>query len=110
MALEGRIAFVTGASSGLGRHLALTLAKAGAGVALAARRADRRAELAGEVQALGRRACPAAMDVRDPASIRAAVAEAEATLGPIDVLLNNAGIAIQKPAVDFTDEDWREQM
>ena len=110
MKLAGRIAFVTGASSGLGRHLALTLAKAGADVALTARRTDRLGELAQAVEALGRRALALEMDARAPASIRAAVERAEAGLGPIDILLNNAGIAVQKPAAEFTEEDYRDQM
>lgn len=110
MSLAGKIAFVTGASSGLGRHLALTLAKAGADVALAARRVDRLTELSREIAALGRRAEAVEMDVRAPASVRAAVAAAEQKLGPVDVLLNNAGIALQKPATEFTEDDYREQM
>lgn len=110
MKLEGRIAFVTGASSGLGRHLALTLARAGADLALTARRTDRLEELAREVEGLGRRALALEMDAREPASIRAAVERAEAELGAMDILLNNAGIAVQKPAAEFTEEDYRDQM
>ena len=110
MKLAGRIAFVTGASSGLGRHLALTLAREGADLALSARRTDRLAELAREVEGLGRRALALEMDARSPASIRAAVARAEVDLGPLDILLNNAGIAVQKPAAEFTEDDYRDQM
>lgn len=108
--LDGKVAFLTGASTGLGWQMALTLARAGARVAITARRSERLEALAREIEGFDGRALPIAMDARDPASIRAAVAVAETELGPIDVLVNNAGIAIQKAAQDFTDEDYREQM
>jgi NAD(P)-dependent dehydrogenase (short-subunit alcohol dehydrogenase family) len=104
--LEGRVALVTGASSGLGEHMALTLARAGAHVAIAARRAERLAELAERIQAFDGRALPVLMDVRKPDEVRAAVDAAETELGPIDVLINNAGLAVAKFAQDFTDDDY----
>jgi NAD(P)-dependent dehydrogenase (short-subunit alcohol dehydrogenase family) len=88
----------------------LTLARAGARVAVTARRSERLEALAKEIEGFDGRALPIVMDARDPDSVRAAVAVAETELGPIDVLVNNAGIAIQKPAEDFSDEDYREQM
>ena len=104
--LEGRIAFVTGASSGLGEHMALTLARAGAHVAITARRGERLTELAERIQAFDGRALPIVMDVREPVEVRAAVEAAETELGPIHVLINNAGLAVAKFAQDFTDEDY----
>lgn len=104
--LAGRTAFVTGASTGLGRHFALSLARAGADVAVTARRLDKVAELAAEIEALGRRAQALALDVRDAAAIAPAVAAAEAALGPVHVLVNNAGVTVQKPAQQMTAEDY----
>ncbi len=104
--LEGRIALVTGASSGLGEHIALTLARAGAHVAIAARRADRLSALADRIEAFDGRALPIVMDVTKPVEIRAAVAAAETELGGIDILVNNAGLAVQKLAKDCTDDDY----
>ena len=90
--LTGQVAFVTGASSGLGRRFATTLAAAGAKVAATARRVDRLEELAAEIRADGGTCAPIGLDVTDPTSIVNAVDEAEAALGPIDILINNAGI------------------
>lgn len=104
--LSGKTALVTGASSGLGRHFALALAQAGARVALAARRTDRLAELQAEIEARDRRAIPIRLDVRDSASVKDAVACAETELGPIAVLVNNAGIVIDKPAFEHDESDW----
>lgn len=105
-ALRGRVALVTGASSGIGRHLALTLAASGAAVALAARRVERLDETQQQIEAAGGRACRVALDVTDRASVEAGVAQAEAALGPIDVLVNNAGIAEPQPFLDMTEEAW----
>lgn len=91
--LAGQAALVTGASSGLGRHFALTLARAGAKVALAARRADRLAELAREIRDMDGSAMPIVMDVTDEGSVRDGVAAAETELGAIAILVNNSGIA-----------------
>ena len=92
-ALAGKAALVTGASSGLGRHMAMHLAGAGARVALAARRLDRLEAVAAEITELGGQARPLALDVTDAGSVAACVAAAEASLGGLDILVNNAGVA-----------------
>jgi NAD(P)-dependent dehydrogenase (short-subunit alcohol dehydrogenase family) len=104
--LAGRSAFVTGASSGLGRHMALLLARAGMKVAIAARRTDRLLELASEIQRLDGRALAIKLDVTDEASVKRAVGEAEDELGPIRLLVNNSGLAIPKPALEITAGEW----
>ena len=98
--IEGRAALVTGASSGLGRHMALSLARGGAHVALAARRVERLDALAEEIAAFGGRAVPIALDVTDAASVAAGVAAAEDALGALTILVNNAGIAEAKWLLD----------
>jgi NAD(P)-dependent dehydrogenase (short-subunit alcohol dehydrogenase family) len=90
--LAGAVALVTGASSGLGRRFATTLAAAGATVAIAARRADRLEALQAEIRSTGATALPVLMDVTDPESIAAAVEQATEALGLITILVNNAGI------------------
>lgn len=104
--LAGQVALVTGASSGIGRHLALLLAAAGAKVALAARRADRLAEAAREIAAEGGSCLPFALDVTRQDSVAAAVAAAEAELGPLTILVNNAGVVISKPVLEHTEAEW----
>ena len=104
--LTGKVALVTGASSGLGVHFAHTLAGAGASVAIAARRADRLASLQAELQSVGRKAAAVELDVQSGDSITAAFAAAEEALGPIDIVVNNAGISIVKPALEMPVEDW----
>jgi NAD(P)-dependent dehydrogenase (short-subunit alcohol dehydrogenase family) len=104
--LEGQRVLVTGASSGLGRHFALTLARAGAGVALAARSADKLANAAQEIHGFGGRAVSVTLDVTDGASIREAVAMAEAEMGPITTLVNNAGVVVSKPLFEHDEHDW----
>jgi NAD(P)-dependent dehydrogenase (short-subunit alcohol dehydrogenase family) len=105
--LTGRVALVTGASSGLGRRFALTLAAAGAAVAATARRADRLAELAEEIAAAGGVCQPIALDVTDAEQIAAVVAEAGEALGTVDILVNNAGIPdaqrAHKMSLELTD-------
>jgi NAD(P)-dependent dehydrogenase (short-subunit alcohol dehydrogenase family) len=90
--LSGDVAFVTGASAGLGRRFATVLAANGAAVAATARRGDRLEELAGEIRAAGGTCAPIPMDVTDPEQILAAVQWAEDELGPLSILVNNAGI------------------
>ena len=97
--LDGKVALVTGASSGLGVGFAQSLADAGADVVLAARRADRLADTAELVRAKGRRALPVACDVSDPEACAAAVAAAMDEFGRLDVLVNNAGVASSVPAL-----------
>ena len=104
--LSGKAAIVTGASSGLGRHFASTLARAGARVALMARRAERLAAACREIEGFDGRAVPIALDVASGASIHEAVAAAETELGPIAILVNNAGIAVSKPVLEVAEEDW----
>lgn len=104
--LTGKAAIVTGASSGLGRHFALTLARAGAKVALGARRADRLRELEEEIAGFDGRAIAITLDVTDADSVRECVACAETELGPISVLVNNAGVAGPGEALKFTESQW----
>jgi len=100
------IILVTGASQGLGRQFARVLSAHGAAVALAARQTAKLKTLEDEIKAKGGRAAAVAMDVTDTASIANAIDAAEAALGPITVLINNAGIAVEKLAIDQTEEDW----
>jgi NAD(P)-dependent dehydrogenase (short-subunit alcohol dehydrogenase family) len=106
LTLAGHNALVTGANGSLGAHFALTLARAGANVAVGARRVDSVVQVAGEIAALRRRVARVALDVTDAASVATALHQAEAALGPIDVVVNNAGIAITKPLLDHTEDDW----
>ena len=100
------IILVTGASQGLGRQFARVLAAHGAAVVLAARQTAKLQSLEEEIRSQGGRAAAVAMDVTDTASIAAAITTAETALGPISVLINNAGIAIEKLAVEQTEADW----
>ncbi len=106
--LSGKTALVTGASRGLGRGFALCLAKAGADVAVTSRSKDSLESIVREIEALGRRCIPIAMDVRHEESIVAGVAVAEEALGRIDILVNNAGCNVRKPADQVTWEDWNQ--
>jgi NAD(P)-dependent dehydrogenase (short-subunit alcohol dehydrogenase family) len=100
------IVLITGASQGLGRQFARVLSAHGAAVALAARQTAKLKSLEEEITAKGGRAAAVAMDVTDTASIASAIDGAEAALGPVTVLINNAGIAVEKPAIEQTEEDW----
>jgi NAD(P)-dependent dehydrogenase (short-subunit alcohol dehydrogenase family) len=104
--LAGRVALVTGASSGLGAQFARTLAKAGAAVALAARRVERLKTLRAEIEADGGDAHVIELDVTDIDSIRAAVAHTETELGTIDILVNNSGVSTTQKLVDVTPRDY----
>ncbi len=105
--LEGKIAMVTGASSGLGSRFSKVLAAAGARVVLASRRIDQLKELRAEIEADGGAAHVVNLDVTDWGSIKAAVARAETEVGPIDILVNNSGVSTQQRLVDVTPDDFR---
>jgi NAD(P)-dependent dehydrogenase (short-subunit alcohol dehydrogenase family) len=104
--LSGHTAFVTGASSGLGRHFALVLAKAGAAVAVGARRADRLASLIDEITAIGGRAIAVNLDVGSRDSVVTALDATTTTLGVADIIVNNAGVTATKRVLEYSDEDW----
>ncbi|TFY98756.1 SDR family oxidoreductase [Ramlibacter rhizophilus] len=104
--LSGRVAFVTGASSGLGAQFARTLACAGAAVVLAARRVDQLKDLRARIEGDGGDAHVLPLDVTDLTSIRAAVAHAETEVGSIDILVNNAGVSSTQRLADVTEEDF----
>ena len=108
--LHGKVALVTGASSGLGIEFAQGLAMAGADVAVVARRLERLQEVARQLEALGVRAHAVQADLRDAAQIDAALQQVEATLGPIDILVNNAGIAPVSRAERHTLERWQQAL
>jgi len=105
--LDGRVAIVTGASSGLGVAFAQALAEAGADVVLGARRVDRLEETRALVEATGRRAVTVATDVADPEACQALVDAAVEQLGAVDVLVNNAGVGTAVPATRETPEQFR---
>lgn len=106
--LQGKVALVTGASSGLGVEFARGLAMAGADVALVARRLERLQAVARELVALGVRAQPLQADLRQEAQIEAAIQHARDRLGPIDVLINNAGVAPVSRAEHHSMEKWQQ--
>lgn len=101
-----KIVLITGASSGLGRHFAEVCVEQGAAVAVAARRVDMLDELCKTLAERGGRVLPVALDVTDSASINAAVATVVGAWGGIDVLINNAGVALTQPVLDVTEQDW----
>jgi NAD(P)-dependent dehydrogenase (short-subunit alcohol dehydrogenase family) len=104
--LGKRVALVTGASGGLGRHFAGVLARAGAAVALAARRTELLEDAVRELRAAGARAAAVLCDVTDAASVRAALDAAEAALGPLDIVVNNAGVVVSKPVLEHSEAEW----
>jgi NAD(P)-dependent dehydrogenase (short-subunit alcohol dehydrogenase family) len=104
--LSGRVALVTGASGGLGAQFARTLAKAGAGVVLAARRTERLKTLRAEIEAEGGDAHVVTLDVTDHDSIKAAVARAETEMGAIDILVNNSGVSTTQKLTDVMPDDY----
>lgn len=104
--LGGQVALVTGAARGLGRAISLALAHAGADVVLGLRDAASGAELAAEIEGMGRRALAVQMDVTRLDQISAAAKAAVGRLGRLDILVNNAGIAPGNPAEDVTEEDF----
>ena len=106
MSLSGRVAFVTGASQGIGRACALKLAAAGATVAVAARNQEKLNELVSEITAAGGKAAAFALDVTDEEQIKAAIKAAIAQFGKIDILVNNAGITRDQLVLRMKRADW----
>ena len=106
MDLSGRVAFVTGASSGLGAQFAKTLSRAGAAVVLASRRVEKLKELRAQIEGEGGDAHVLELDVTDLGSIKAAVAHAETEVGSIDILVNNSGVSTTQRIQDVEEEDY----
>lgn len=104
--LTGKVALVTGTSRGLGQYLGRALARAGADLVITSRDASTLKPFQSEVEALGRKALPLALDVRQHQSIQQMVEAAVDHYGKIDILVNNAGCNVRKPAVDVTWDDW----
>jgi NAD(P)-dependent dehydrogenase (short-subunit alcohol dehydrogenase family) len=104
--LSGRVAFVTGASSGLGAQFAKALARAGAAVVLASRRMERLKDLRAQIEGEGGDAHVIELDVTDVASIKSAVAHAETEMGSIDILVNNSGVSTTQRLQDVSEEDY----
>ena len=105
--LSGKAVAITGASSGIGEATALTLAKAGASVALGARRKDRIDELAARIEDEGGTAVALEVDVSDEAAARGFIEAAHERLGRLDTLVNNAGVMLLGPVEQADSEDWR---
>jgi NAD(P)-dependent dehydrogenase (short-subunit alcohol dehydrogenase family) len=103
---EGKVALITGASSGLGARFAKVLAMAGAQVVLASRRTERLKELRAEIEAEGGAAHVVSLDVTDYASIKSAIAHAETEAGPIDILINNSGVSTTQKLLEVSPEDY----
>ena len=110
ISLEGRSALITGASSGLGRAFADMLARAGAAVALAARRRDSLEEARQQIEAAGGRAIAVAIDVTNAGSVAAAVDDAAQWQGRLDILINNAGVTLTKPFLELSEAEWDQQV
>lgn len=104
--LSGKVALITGTSRGLGQYMGRALARAGADLIITSRDAESLAPFQQEIEALGRRAFPVALDVRDHDSIQAAVERGHEHYGQIDILVNNAGCNVRKPSLDITWDDW----
>jgi 2-deoxy-D-gluconate 3-dehydrogenase len=105
--LTGRVAVVTGGNGGIGRGIALGLAEAGAGVAILARNEEKNRSTLRDLESFGVAAMAVRVDVADRDALEPALAEVERRLGPVDVLVNNAGIAVVKGALDHTPEEWQ---
>jgi NAD(P)-dependent dehydrogenase (short-subunit alcohol dehydrogenase family) len=106
--LAGKVALITGAATGLGQAIAVGLAQSGADIAISDKQLDRLAETESLLTPLGRRIQKLAMDVRDLPQLKAGVANTEAVLGRVDVLINNAGINRPSPGLEVSPENWEE--
>ncbi|HEV2382229.1 MAG TPA: 3-oxoacyl-[acyl-carrier-protein] reductase [Terriglobia bacterium] len=106
MKLEGKVALITGASQGIGRDCALVFAESGADVALGARNLEKLAAVAGEIEGLGRKALPLALDVESEDAVREAIGKIQETWGKIDILVNNAGITRDNLLMRMKPADW----
>src|SRR2546423_6176474 len=106
-ALDGKVAAITGASSGIGEATALALADAGAAVALGARREDRLSSLSERIESSGGRALALPVDVSDDESAHSFVSEAHSQLGGLDILVNNAGVMLLGPVEGAPTDQWR---
>jgi NAD(P)-dependent dehydrogenase (short-subunit alcohol dehydrogenase family) len=104
--LSGQVALVTGASRGLGQHFARALARAGADLILTSRRVDDLGPFVAEIESLGRRAHPVALDVRDQTSITSMAEQVYAAFPQVHILVNNAGCNVRKPALEVSWDDW----
>jgi len=107
MSLEGQTALVTGGGTGIGAAIALALARAGADLVLAGRRQAPLEKVRGEIEALGRRALAQTCDVRDAGQVEALKAAAKDAFGPVDVLVNNAGIGLSRPVLEVREADFQ---
>lgn len=104
--MSGKVALVTGASGGLGRHFAGVLSRAGARVVLGARRPQKLAEAVEEIARAGGSASAVALDVSEGRSVRDAFDEIAITVGVVDVVVNNAGATVTKPLLDVSEAEW----
>lgn len=104
--LSGKVAVVTGGNGGIGRGMALGLAEAGAAIAILARNQEKSRATLAEIEKFGVPAAAIPLDVTRRADLEPAMREAEAKLGPVDILINNAGISINRAALKHTAEDW----
>jgi NAD(P)-dependent dehydrogenase (short-subunit alcohol dehydrogenase family) len=109
-ALPGRVAVVTGGNRGLGEAFAHALGEAGARIAILARNAERSAQVIADLAGNGITAAAFQADVTDRAAVERAAAEITAAYGPVDVLVNNAGACIHRPALEVTEQEWRSVM
>lgn len=107
--LDGKVALITGASSGIGKATAIALAEEGAQVAIAARRSDRLNDLAKQIEAAGGKALPIVADVTDEAQVKALIQKVNTDLGRIDILVNNAGVGGLGTIENGDSADWRRQ-